>query len=261
MSNSWYPRYYGDYMRDTAHLTLTEHGVYTVLLDHYYATGAALPDDPQALIRVCRAYEDAERQAVLKIAADFFPVNGDGKRHNKRADRELATIAGKSIKAKTSADARWHPERNADDMRTQCERISEGNANHNHNHNHIQNPDAQPEPENVEHVFNGCSTGVEQQPIKAPLKGTNKGALPVAFESFWTAYPKKTGKKAALKAWQAANDKPELAQLIAAVQKQAQSEQWRKDGGQFIPNPATWLNQGRWDDIPATTAQRPRNFI
>jgi hypothetical protein len=26
------------------------------------------------------------------------------------------------------------------------------------------------------------------------------------------------------------------------------SQQWTKDGGQFIPMPATWLNGRRWED-------------
>ena len=26
------------------------------------------------------------------------------------------------------------------------------------------------------------------------------------------------------------------------------SAQWQRDNGQYIPHPATWLNQGRWDD-------------
>ena len=83
---NWYPRYPGDYMRDTAHLSLTEHGAYNVLLDHYYATGGPLPDRHEALIRICRAYEDTEKQAVKSVADAFFPVNGDGMRHNRRAD-------------------------------------------------------------------------------------------------------------------------------------------------------------------------------
>ncbi len=33
-----------------------------------------------------------------------------------------------------------------------------------------------------------------------------------------------------------------------AIEVQKQSEQWTKDNGRFIPNPATWLNQGRWED-------------
>lgn len=40
--------------------------------------------------------------------------------------------------------------------------------------------------------------------------------------------------------------------VLAAVEQQKRSEQWQKDGGQFIPHPATWLNQGRWDDEPAS---------
>jgi uncharacterized protein YdaU (DUF1376 family) len=89
---NWYPRYYGDYMRDTAHLSLVEHGVYAVMLDHYYATGGPLPDDLGALYRICRAFEDCERAAVQSIASAYFPVNGDGMRHNRRADRELAKM-------------------------------------------------------------------------------------------------------------------------------------------------------------------------
>lgn len=79
-------------------------------------------------------------------------------------------------------------------------------------------------------------------------EGDCKGGLPVEFESFWTAYPRKTGKKAALKAWNNAKDKPDIKTIIAAITAQRSSQQWQKDGGQFIPHPATWLNQGRWAD-------------
>ena len=48
--------------------------------------------------------------------------------------------------------------------------------------------------------------------------------------------------------------------LTAAVEAQKQSAQWTKDNGQYIPNPATWLNQGRWEDVldaPATSTAAP----
>jgi hypothetical protein len=35
---------------------------------------------------------------------------------------------------------------------------------------------------------------------------------------------------------------------VPAVEAQKKSKQWQKDDGQYIPNPSTWLNQGRWDD-------------
>ena len=67
------------------------------------------------------------------------------------------------------------------------------------------------------------------------------------FESFWAAYPRKVGKQAAKKAFSKVS--VPVKTLIDAVNSQKNSEQWRKDNGQYIPNPATWLNQGRWDDV------------
>lgn len=67
------------------------------------------------------------------------------------------------------------------------------------------------------------------------------------FESFWAAYPRKVGKQAAKKAFSKVS--VPVKTLIDAVNSQKNSEQWRKDNGQYVPNPATWLNQGRWDDV------------
>ena len=72
------------------------------------------------------------------------------------------------------------------------------------------------------------------------------------FDRFWEAYPSKVGKDAARKAFE--KRKPDaslLSAMVAAIEVQAASEKWTKDGGQFIPNPATWLNQGRWQDEDA----------
>ena len=68
------------------------------------------------------------------------------------------------------------------------------------------------------------------------------------FAEFWRAYPKKVGKDAALRAWD--KKKPNLQNVLNALQWQKNSTQWKKDGGKFIPNPATYLNEGRWQDEP-----------
>lgn len=70
------------------------------------------------------------------------------------------------------------------------------------------------------------------------------------FELFWKTYPKKVGKEAARKAFKKV--KVNINALLSAVEDQKRCEQWLKDGGQYIPNPATWLNQGRWEDEPLT---------
>ena len=67
------------------------------------------------------------------------------------------------------------------------------------------------------------------------------------FDAFWLAYPKRIGKTAAYKAWGKAK-LPALDVVLLAVEKQKKSKQWQADQGQYIPHPATWLNQGRWDD-------------
>lgn len=79
------------------------------------------------------------------------------------------------------------------------------------------------------------------------------------FDTFWSVYPKKVGKKAARTAWKRIKmDKALFDRIIAAVEKAKQSQQWKKNGGQYIPNPATWLNQGRWDDeLPISSTFRP----
>jgi hypothetical protein len=70
-----------------------------------------------------------------------------------------------------------------------------------------------------------------------------------AFCAFWTAYPNKKAKPVALKVWKKLNPDIELINIIMfALYKHKGSEQWTKDNGQFIPHPATWLNQRRWED-------------
>ena len=69
---------------------------------------------------------------------------------------------------------------------------------------------------------------------------------PDAFSAFWSAYPKKTGKAAALKTWKRLRPSESLGvAIVAAVATAGQSRQWREG---YIPNPARWLNEGRWDD-------------
>lgn len=71
------------------------------------------------------------------------------------------------------------------------------------------------------------------------------------FEDFWKVYPNKKGKGAARKAFENAIKKGVTSDmLIDAVNRQRCGAQWTKDNGQFIPHPATWLNQERWDDEP-----------
>jgi uncharacterized protein YdaU (DUF1376 family) len=101
--NAWYAFYVGDYARDTAHLSLLEHGAYRLLLDHYYATGHPLPNDLSKLYRICRARSPAERKAVSLVASEFFFEDGTLLRHVK-CDSVLANRL--KFRERQSANAR-----------------------------------------------------------------------------------------------------------------------------------------------------------
>ena len=67
------------------------------------------------------------------------------------------------------------------------------------------------------------------------------------FITFWNLYPKKIGKGAAFKSYKnILNPKPTLSEILKSIQDQKKTEQWQNK--QFIPHPATWINQRRWED-------------
>ena len=67
------------------------------------------------------------------------------------------------------------------------------------------------------------------------------------FNQFWAAYPRKTAKQDAVKAFAKLNATPELLEImLKAIEKQMVSHQWSDP--QYIPHPATWLNGHRWED-------------
>ena len=80
------------------------------------------------------------------------------------------------------------------------------------------------------------------------------------FNTFYASYPRKVGCKAALKAWERAKDRPPVANILKAIEAQKESKQWRKDNGQWIPHPSTWLNQGRWAD-EVFRIEQPKDMI
>jgi hypothetical protein len=70
------------------------------------------------------------------------------------------------------------------------------------------------------------------------------------FDRFWAAYPRKMAKGDTRKAWaQTEAIRPDIDAVLKAVLAQRRTDQWLRDGGKFIPYPATWLRAERWDDV------------
>ena len=207
------------------------------MLDAYYTREEPIPLDRRQAYRLVMAQTDGQREAVDIVLKEFFVETEDGW-VNHRCEEEILKANDKKNKASASAEARWRNARekdsalpsesgrNANAPEDICERIEtpcEGNA---------PNPNPNPNP---------------KVNLKTLLSDTSDVAA--KFDRFWSAYPKKQAKPNALKAWRSA--KPDLDTVLASLERFKASEDWRKDGGRYIPMPATWLNQRRWEDEAA----------
>ena len=66
------------------------------------------------------------------------------------------------------------------------------------------------------------------------------------IEAIYQAYPRRVGKQAALKAIEKARDHISYSELLAAVTEYAAAVSGSDK--QYIPHPATWFNNRRWED-------------
>ncbi len=84
---------------------------------------------------------------------------------------------------------------------------------------------------------------------KSNIKKSNVKKDNDLFDRFWKTYPRHENKQAAIKAFNKLGITEEmLMMLLSSIERQKESAQWKENGGQFIPHPATWLNGHRWED-------------
>ena len=232
--------YVADYLADTMHLSVDQHGAYMLLIMNYWQTGKPLPDVDQRLQCVCRT--SAEHWQEIRPALEEFFVIEDGYWHHNRIDVDLDKVLSKSDSARRAAKKRHKP---ASASQESCERSA--NAEH-------------------PHMQTGCHTDTDtdtdiktcaSDAARLDDHGKSPELYSEDFNQFWKAYPSKKNKKtAALKfrKLRKTNSSPGfLAQLIEDVECRARGHEWLKGNGQFIPHAATYLNQERWNDPAPVT--------
>ncbi len=105
---NFYKRHIGDYIKDAAHLTLLEHGVYTRLMDVYYTREAPIPEGQAA--RLIGARSKDEIQAVQNILQEFFTLV-DGHWVQARCEREIEDARHQAEKNRTNGKKGGRPKR------------------------------------------------------------------------------------------------------------------------------------------------------
>jgi uncharacterized protein YdaU (DUF1376 family) len=205
------------------HLTLLEHGIYRQLLDWYYLDETPLPSNNPEVIRRLLARTQEEQETAIRILQEFFKHTENGWIHA-RCDKEIAAFKAKADRARDNGKRGGRPNK----------------------------------PTITKEVISGLiletqkkANSVTHKLINSTIPPTPKGVKEVkvdeGFEAFWESYPRKTGKGAARNAWAKAK-LPEIDLILSALHKAKKSPDWLKERGAYIPHPATWLNQCRWED-------------
>lgn len=235
---NYYERHLGDYARDTAHLSMLEHGAYNLLLDRYYATEQGIPADQAH--RLARARTREERAAVDAVLQEFFSLQDNVWTH-KRADAELGKAQARIKAAQENGRRGGRPKQTEE----KPSGLSVGSVLETQIKAH-QTPDTKHQTVKQNPL---PPSGVGATDEAGPCAKPKVHEFPPGFDRFWQAYPRKTAKPQAAKAFARLRpDEPLLSRMLAALALQRQSTQWQRDDGQFIPHPSTWINGRRWED-------------
>jgi hypothetical protein len=86
--------------------------------------------------------------------------------------------------------------------------------------------------------------------MRAAKNGRRMDTAEAEFDKFWEFYPRKKAKGDAFKAWNQVREKrPPLAAILKALVVLRSTDDWRRENGQFVPYPATWLRSWGWADV------------
>jgi uncharacterized protein YdaU (DUF1376 family) len=241
----WYKRYGADFVHGCLGLTLEEKGAYSLCLDLIYDRGGPIPDDARWLAGVCGV--SLRKWASLRgrlIEAGKL-VERDGRLSNIRAEKEIEAAA-KTAQKLAESGAKGG-EKRAENARSLSNNNDVGQASLKHTRiNQI--PEAREDRSDADASDAGSASS---RPVQ-------DDGWPADYRArFWSAYPNKVGKDKALplldrirKSRRVSFDKL-MSGLDAYIASKPPDRQWC--------NPATWLNQGRWDDEPSIAAPQ-RSF-
>ena len=91
--------------------------------------------------------------------------------------------------------------------------------------------------------------GISLSPL-IPQGGKESDGNDRGFNAFWDAYPKQVGQSAAEQEWRKIPKGVPLPDIIAGLEQAKKNPEWIREGGRYIPNPAKWIRERRWNDKP-----------
>jgi uncharacterized protein YdaU (DUF1376 family) len=223
----YYYFHIGDYRKNTVHLSPIEHYIYRSLIDWYYLDETPIPKKTESVIRRLRLGSEHTKE-LENVLDDFFKETAKGWTHL-RIENEISEYHQKAVTNRENGRKGGRPkiQQVAEDKKPKkTQVVSEQNPTVTLTNNH--------KPITNSHKL-------------LTINQVNKD-INQSFENFYLAYPKKVGKIAAEKAFKKIiNDGVNIDLVFAGLHNQIKAEHFHSDIT-YIPYPATWLTQGRWDD-------------
>ena len=245
----FYPK---DFLTDShvVAMNLTERGAYITLLCMCWME-QSLPADLASIAKLCRVSQSRLQKLWPAISSCFVLRSGrliqprlDRERHKQEVFRQLKSNAGKKGGRPKHRFSSALPLLKQNESKPKAEAKQTKALHLRSSISDLPSPICDLQSPSDQSQDLGTSTD-PRPPTNTALAGDGR------FTRFWAVYPNKKGKDEARKAWQKRNPSDALTDLIiAAVARQQTWPEWTKDGGRFIPHPATWLNRGSWDDEP-----------
>lgn len=225
---NFYKRHLGDIAKSCGDLSQGQMGAYDLLLDWHYANEKPLPLAADKLYRIGRAVTKDERKNVDSVISELFTRTADGYTH-KRAAEEMEKASAQADTNRRIAEEREAKKRATKEARSVHEACNETPTNPTTNRQPSQTPDSRLQKE-------------QKKKSKATVR---QAALPDRFAEFWQAYPNHKAQPDAVKAWLQIAPVP-VDEILARIPIQiAEDDYWRRG---FVPMPATYLRQRRWED-------------
>lgn len=268
----------GDTVRETGHLSAAEMGVHVRLMMAAWPRGGLLPADRDRLARVAGVTR-AELDGCWPALCDLWPEQdgqikhaGTMAAHAEALQRKVAAVE----KARKAAAGHWNKRVMLGASPKHCS--SSAQASPKHDSAASENSGPVPEsPESRHEILEENAQGhapsissstapsdASGHALRSPIsdlrspdpekeiapegvgktrvrKPSNPPLTSPGFAAFWAAYPRKTGKGHAIKAWPGDEYLPAI---LAALEWQVPT--WRDPD--FIKHPATWLHARCWED-------------
>lgn len=226
------PLFTDAFIADTGHLSAQETGAYLLLLMMAWRSpGCRLPDDDAKLARWARVDRRLWHK-IKPIVMEFWSLDDDGFWTQKRLTKEHEQTRNRAERARENGARGGRPkslENNEPENPAGSSRVSQAKA-----------PNPNPNP---------IGSSLRSEPRDAQARDPAPNAWPAdAFDRFWQSFPNKVGKSAAVRAFDVVRRSGSVSfgQMMAGLDRYS-----RKTDDRPWCNPATWLNQGRWDDAPA----------